>query len=654
MNAALFTLKLTPQQKLILFCLLAYLSLGIFQVSFVPIGNRDGAFSDESVHVASILDYATGFANTFQTQPHTIAESEILAYLGNRSRLVIPTEENFTVFDLLSGFLWQVTYLVHGAFQFLLPTKLTLAARIYLGRLFSLVLSAGLLLATLYLSNTLVKRMAFENWIGVATAAFFTPSVLLMQSTIATDSMSLTVGGVIVILTIVILHNGLTVTRMGLLIGLSVLALFTKETVWFAVGISWVVIIWQLLSPQWRRYVLLATGLLSVLLVGVALNWTPPALWGIASWYRPVDRNLEIATQLIYPTEISDGPVTRAIVVGPEAVVQKRFPDEDVFVLADNYPLQYLTALPKTATQVQVGSWILAPKGTIVSLPTLVFDDMYVPTAHVAFQASGQWELISKTVDVPANWNSVRVELRSERNAKLPVSYGDIHVYVVQTPVFIRDTTTVNLAAMFADQPNLVRNSEFETLWPDLLGSYRRYANRILYGVLDIEHTGKGYLDGIRSILSTLWASIAADNPGLQRQWVFGYLLLSIFGVVGWLGNFLLLGGKRRGAFVAIVSYGYLLVAVYLLFAIVTMTISPHYANPLFYAPSRRIYLIVPVLVALSTLGIGSILPKIGRKALLVGFILTVFAANMTQILDRETTMFNCELPVITLCVDNW
>ncbi len=635
----------------------AYLSLGIFQAFFVPIENDRGAFSDESIHVAASLDYANWISAGFGLAPIDVSQNEVDAYLAGRLSewRAVEKVSGKSFFSVFSSTGWQLVYVFYGVFQVVLPASLGLEARIIGARL--LTLGASLLFWPVLLSLVqLLELRRRSTAILICTVVLLTPSVPRMMTTVATDSVAMIVASVLLLLFAKCLTYRASQTEWILLL-LGVFACFyIKETLFLLIiAIFSFLMLSRLGWLKWRQWVIFGAAILLIAVGTGRLLQQRYIEPGIANWLWPTSRYLFNTVQIPSPSEYSDERFPSAFVITEEfAPLRKLYPQfQQLALFGTQQPLQYVDiAVPDAENQyLLLGGWFRADEPLEVDLPSLI--DM---TGKVyrsdSVELNEDWTFYIASIPIGNDFPDGIVQVQLQKANERPIYAGEIFFSVSQTDLSLTTNSREDVETFIAKQPNFLLNADFSGNWPIYTGPYGYFLNRQTYALLNFERTWPAYVAGVRAIMSTFWASIGADVPGLKSIWVLGFASLTLIGLLawGWLNR-----TRNAANTKLIVNTLWLIVGAYVMFAIITMTITPQHFSPLYYAPSRRIYPLLVVCMLLAHVGIQHILRSVKLQNIFIaGALAFAFAANIVQITNREAIVFTCDAYTAVECVLDW
>ena len=405
----------------------ALAALGTLQALTVPLGDRTGAFVDETRHFARTVGAARYMTRAIGWAPLQVYDYQLQALI-TRPDLSVDAEAR--AYERYSRSAWWLSdlYFVYGVPQMLLPAGTTLAGRFLAARLFLLLFGIALI-PVIYVTN----RMLFGPRLlalAATAATVLMPSFVIFMVTLSTDA------GAIVVMCALLASaawgwaHGWNRLRVYLLVLTVFLALVAKQTVWAALlsgtlffGVPPIIRgLWRNLPRlPWELQVGFAAVLVVAAAAGVQL--LPVVCCRAAYWYYPSGIPHD---DIVLPLRerANGGPVLSAIRVDP--------------LVGDRAPFQYIAPARIKALRGEwatVGAWVRAPAGQFVHLPLLSGGPDF---QRAGFTASGKWQFGSYAVRVDQAAQDLRLTLPGSTAVTNSIAFMKNtrvrHVRVVQPP----------------------------------------------------------------------------------------------------------------------------------------------------------------------------------------------------------------------------
>ena len=401
-------------------------ALGTLQALTVPIGDRTGAFVDETRHFARTVGAARYMTRALGWAPLQIFDYQLQALI-TRPDLSVDAEAR--AYERYSRSAWWLSdlYFVYGVPQMLLPAGTTLVTRFLVSRLFLLLFGIALI-PVIYATNRWLFGPRLLALAATATTVLM-PSFVIFMVTLSTDAGAIVVMSVLLACAAWGWAQGWNRLRVYLLVLAVFMALVAKQTVWAALlaggfffGVPPIVRgLWRNLPRlPWELQVGFAALLVAA--AGLGVQALPVVCCRAAYWYYPSAIPHDDIT-LPLREQANGGPVLSAIRVDP--------------LLGDRAPFQYVA--PAGVRELRgewatVGAWVRAPAGQSVHLPRLSSEDAQ-PTAFIA---SGEWQFGSYAVQIDQAAQDLRVTLPGSTAVSNSLAFMKNtrvrHVRVVQQP----------------------------------------------------------------------------------------------------------------------------------------------------------------------------------------------------------------------------
>ncbi len=414
-----------------------------------------------------------------------------------------------------------------------IPLKLVRYAgvtdQLYAGRLVSL---------TFYLATVVIAYLVVRDLTGTSNPLrWMIPAVILMTPAF-TDLMTALnndVGATLVFSAFLwvgvrILLRGWTFSRALALVGLTVLCLITKNTVFIAAPLAMLLFILWLIQQRPRL------GLAAVLLgLGLLVLAAPRALslQDAAFWYRK-----EFAAQELPPTRLQSaaapfGEQALQIVSGVNGGSQP--------ILFQPFPSATLQDV--RGEEISLGAWIWASQELEIAGPK-IWTDTKVVSERIAVGVQPAFFAVSTTVPKMANRLQIVLEPQlSAADQSVSVWYDGLVLAVGSrgngVPQF-NDAALGSGTWSGSNFENLVRNPSAERAWltlqPRLLNGFANRSNlpvHALTSVQDYQTFGDIYLLTAKNLFQSFWARFGWNHIGLPASWYWTILAFTLIGLAG-------------------------------------------------------------------------------------------------------------------------
>lgn len=418
-------------------------ALGTLQALTVPIGDRTGAFVDETRHFARTVGAARYMTRALGWAPLQIFDYQLQALI-TRPDLSVDAEAR--AYERYSRSAWWLSdlYFVYGVPQMLLPAGTTLVTRFLVSRLFLLLFGIALI-PVIYATNRWLFGPRLLALAATATTVLM-PSFVIFMVTLSTDAGAIVVMSVLLACAAWGWAQGWNRLRVYLLVLAVFMALVAKQTVWAALlaggfffGVPPIVRgLWRNLPRlPWELQVGFAALLVAA--AGLGVQALPVVCCRAAYWYYPSAIPHDDIT-LPLREQANGGPVLSAIRVDP--------------LLGDRAPFQYVA--PAGVRELRgewatVGAWVRAPAGQSVHLPRLSSEDAQ-PTAFIA---SGEWQFGSYAVQIDQAAQDLRVTLPGSTAVSNSLAFMKNtrvrHVRVVQQPEPVAKIEALQVFPVYGD-----------------------------------------------------------------------------------------------------------------------------------------------------------------------------------------------------------
>ena len=406
--------------------------------------------------------------------------------------------------------------------------------QLYLARLVSL----GLLLVSIAAAYALVGELTYAGsplrWL-VPLSVALAPGFVDLMTAVNNDVGAVAFFSLFLWVSLRIVRRG--PAWLGI-IGSMVLAaacVFTKGTVWLAAPLALLALALAWLPGQRRRWAWL--GLAAVLLASLAgtLLWN-----GAASWYCQ-GMGCQVARPLV------DAPE------GKRAIALAFYPP-------GSEPARAIQSIPPEVVQslrgqvVTLGAWIWATQPAEANLPALSDGQPAVPQI-VSIGVEPAFYAVSLVVPEDATWLTLVLRAAPEPGDAGMVYYDGVvlaigdHSQAGAPQVGAPGASTLD----WAGQPveNLLHNSSFERLWPQVRPEIERYfwfsysPSQILASLSDPSTSAWYYRAAAENLLRTFWGKFGWGH--IPFAWLGVYPLLWVLTLAGAFGaGVVLWRGRQR------------------------------------------------------------------------------------------------------------
>lgn len=345
-----------------------------------------------------------------------------------------------------------------------------------------------------------------------------------------------------------IIIQGVSLPRLGWVVGTAALCVWTKNTAMLAALLAPLVLALSFVRRPWKRWEWAGLLGIGLLLAGAVFSWGDAALW-----YRGRGTVQKMPTRQ---------GVTR-VPLGRQALVVETISEEPGRQVIQPLLRKDVHALQEQT--VTVGAWMWATQPVRARSP-MVYDGKQRSWQAAELGSTPAFHAITATIAADAELVEVILHpwLDREQDEAITVYYDGVVLAEGEWPL--------NRAPVFNDSKgqegtwggrtfvNRLRNGSAESAWPRVrpwveksLGQFMPWPHSptlFLASVLDWQRTGWVYRASGVNLLQSFWARFAWNHIGLPEGWYWSLGVVTTWGTIGAMVGLARLWRSKRSLFV--------------------------------------------------------------------------------------------------------
>ncbi len=406
-------------------------------------------------------------------------------------------------------------------------------SQLYAGRLVSLLFYITTIALAYIFACELFHKRSPLRW-ALPAAIALTPAFTDLMTAINNDVGATVSFSLFLLLGIRIMLRGFTPGRMVGLLVIAGICVFTKNTVYVAVPLVFILFLLPLYyKPMQRRW-------LPALLLIIAIGGGAQAMFeykDAAFWYRS-----RPYAEMLYPTRSYS-----SLAPNGTSVLEMKAPPDDERWLTLSQPLT-----PQAIQQIQgklitLGMWIWASEATEVDIATLFVDGK---ATILGGKISESPTFFSITHLIPNDAKRIQVTLHPTFITETSPTAIYLDGITLATGEFPPDETpafanTQGNKGDWGEQTfiNLIQNPSMEKSWFTLASGANRFLQKIdrafpkyaIYSLQDFKTFGYAYQLTAINLFQSFWARFGWNHIGLPDVW---YGFIALFTAAGLAGAF--------------------------------------------------------------------------------------------------------------------